>query len=231
MNRETKNIFTSISISFFFILFVNNISNSQTVSRYLFFHQNSKNDSQIKRSPLSSGYDRGRALEFSYEPIPCESMKKRAESIFGNQESVKEYEDDEISNILGDYNFDFSFEEESTFLKELDNEAEQAILKQQTEIELANMEKLKNNVASYTAKVEAKKKRDKEAELERNNPSKGSENIGLHNPLYPYEDNEGTDDSESYEFVFDKNGKLKIKKPISENATETKELNKISNPN
>ena len=231
MKRNIINLFTSIGVSLFFILFVNNISSSQTVDRYLFLHQNSKNDSQIKRSPLSSGYDRGRALEFIYEPIPGESMKKRAESIFGKQEGVKEYEDDEISNILGDYNFDFTYEEESTYLKELDNEAEQAILKQQTEIELANMEKLKNNVASYAAKVEAKKKRDKEAELERNNPSKASEKNGLHNPLYPSENSEGVDDSESYEFVFDKNGKLRIKKNISENASDTKDLNKISNPN
>ncbi|MBP5470639.1 MAG: hypothetical protein J6Z11_15510, partial [Candidatus Riflebacteria bacterium] len=95
------------------------MSNSQTVSKRIFLHQNRKNDSQIKSSPLSSGYDNNNFFEVSYEPIPTEAMKRRAKAIFGDQ-IIKIDKDEESSSILGISNLDdFSYGEQSAILKDL----------------------------------------------------------------------------------------------------------------
>ena len=54
---------------------------SQTIYRYVYPHQNRKNDSQIKPSPYASGYYNYKPIEFSYEPVPTESMKEKAKRV------------------------------------------------------------------------------------------------------------------------------------------------------
>ena len=145
---------------------------SQTIYRYVYPHQNRKNDSQIKPSPYASGYYNYKPIEFSYEPVPTESMKEKAKRVLDSLPvAQEESEEEDIEKILGGMNFDsFSFGEQSTIIKELEEEAKTAIAKQETEAEKALLAKRKTNVASYAASVEAKKQRDKEAELAAQNP-------------------------------------------------------------
>ena len=224
MISRLKSAFVTI-FSAFIILSSYHISCSQTINRYLFLHQNGKNDSQIRRSPLSSGYDKGKYYEFNYEPVPGEVMREKAKIVIPDNENINDEEKEDIEKILGGYNFDFSYEEESTFLKELDAEAEQAILKQQLEKERASIEKQKSNIASYTARVEAKKLREKEAlERAKNPPEEKDPRTTM--PDYFYEDDKKEDeDSESFELISDKDGKIRIKKPSNkENASDTSKI-------
>ncbi len=204
----------AIVIACFIFIFSNNISYSQTINRYLFLHQNNKNDPQIKSSPLSSGYYRDKAVEFSYEPVPTEAMKKRIKSIFGDKiYNDNEEEDDDISKILGNSNMDeFSFGEQSTIIQELDDEGNQAIIKQESEKEKAYLEKRKINVASYAASVEAKKKRDLESA---NKPKPEKQEIKPISPWDYYEETEDENASDTFEIISGKDGKIKIKTPAS----------------
>ena len=107
---------------------------SQTIYRYVYPHQNRKNDSQIKPSPYASGYYNYKAIEFSYEPIPTESMKEKAKRVLDSLPKAQEEEsgEEDIEKILGGMNFDsFSFGEQSTIIKELEEEAKSAISKQE----------------------------------------------------------------------------------------------------
>lgn len=209
----------TLFIACFLIFLSNSMSNSQTVSKRIFLHQNRKNDSQIKSSPLSSGYDNNIFCEFSYEPIPTEAMKRRAKAIFGDQ-TKKTDEDEEASSILGISNLDdFSYGEQSTILKDLEAEANQTILKQQAEQEKQYKEKLKRNVASYTASVEAKKKRDFEAAERKGEPEEKP-----HTPKSPfeyYEEENNDNNYESYEIITDSDGKIRIKSPGSSSTSNT----------
>ena len=208
------------------IILSNSMSNSQTVNKYLFLHQNRKNDSQIKSSPLSSGYDNNQSFEFTYEPIPTEAMKRRAKSIFGDQEMTKSGEDEETSSILGMSNLDdFSYGEQSAIIKDLEAEANQTILKQQAEQEKLYKEKLKRNVASYTASVEAKKKRDLEAAMKKEEPSEKPNTPK--SPFEYYEEPNYDDNSESYEIITGSDGKIRIISPGSTSSNTTI----ASNPN
>ncbi len=193
---------------------------SQTIYRYVYPHQNRKNDSQIKPSPYASGYYNYKPIEFSYEPIPTESMKEKAkrvlESLPVNQEEESKEED--IEKILGGMNFDsFSFGEQSTIIKELEEEVKTAIAKQETEAEKALLAKRKTNVASYAASVEAKKQRDKEAELAAQNPA--TQEQQPENPWGEWGEwsEEESDASGSVEITYGKDGKIKIKAPSSNN--------------
>ncbi len=193
---------------------------SQTIYRYVYPHQNRKNDSQINPSPYASGYYNYKPIEFSYEPIPTESMKEKAkrvlESLPVNQEEESKEED--IEKILGGMNFDsFSFGEQSTIIKELEEEVKTAIAKQETEAEKALLAKRKTNVASYAASVEAKKQRDKEAELAAQNPA--TQEQQPENPWGEWGEwsEEESDASGSVEITYGKDGKIKIKAPSSNN--------------
>ncbi len=199
------------------IILSNSMSNSQTVNKYIFLHQNRKNDSQIKSSPLSSGYDNNQSFEFTYEPITTEAMKKRARSIFGDQEITQSREDEETSSILGMSNLDdFSYGEQSAIIKDLEAEANQTILKQQAEQEKLYKEKLKRNVASYTASVEAKKKRDLEAAMKREEPAEKPNTPK--SPFEYYEEPNYDDNSESYEIITGSDGKIRIISPGSNSS-------------
>ena len=220
-----------ISIACFILFYSNNISYSQNINRYLFLHQNKKNDSQIKPSPLASGYYKDKALEFSYEPVPTEAMKKRIKSIFGDnifeKKEYEETEDEDISKILGDSSInEFSFGEQSTIIQDLDAEVDQAILKQQAEIEKANIEKRKSNVASYAASVEAKKRRDKEA---KENPSKPKTESKPKSPWEYYEEDEEENATDTFEIIAGKDGKIKIKTPATNSVASS--TNQASPPN
>ena len=215
-----------IVLGCFVLLYSNNISYSQNTNRYLFLHQNKKNDSQIKQSPLASGYYNGKAFEFTYEPDPTEAMKKRIKSIFGDNffdKKEEETEDEDISKILGSSNMnDFSFGEESTIIQELDAEVDLTILRQQSEIEKANIEKRKSNVASYAASVEAKKKRDKEAAEK---PVKPQQESKPTSPWDLYEETEEENASDTFEIISGKDGKIKIKAPAANSvATNTNQV-------
>ena len=218
-----KKIVTGLfSISLSFSIF-SIPAQAQTIHRYLFPHQNRKNDSQIKPSPYSSGYYNYNPIEFSYEPVPTETMKKRAKIILDSQPTNQEQEteDEDIEKILGGMNFDsFSFGEQSTIIKELEEEANLAITKQQEDAEKARLAKRKNNIASYAASVEAKKQRDKEAELAAQNPEKPEQT-----PENPWGDwgelgEEESDASDSVEITYGKDGKIKIKAPSNNNTTQ-----------
>lgn len=124
---------------------------SQTINRYIFPFPNRKNDSQIRVSPLFNGYHRNKALEFSYEPMPTESMKEKAKSV------TEEYSETESINFLNEHKFINYYEPQSNLLKELESEAKLAIKKQQENSEKELLEIQKNNIASYTAKLKAKK--------------------------------------------------------------------------
>ena len=195
---------------------------SETINRYLFPHQNRKNDSQIRPSPYSSGYYNYKPIEFSYEPVPTEMMKKRAKTILDSLPAQKEQETEEedIEKILGGMNFDsFSFGEQSTIIKELEEEANLAINKQQEDAEKARLAKRKSNIASYAASVEAKKQRDKEAELAALNPDTPEET--QENPWAEWGDwsEDDPDASDTVEITSGKDGKIKIKAP-SNNTNE-----------
>ena len=99
-------------------------------------------------------------------------MKEKAKRVLDSLPvAQEESEEEDIEKILGGMNFDsFSFGEQSTIIKELEEEAKTDIAKQETEAEKALLAKRKTNVASYAASVEAKKQRDKEAELAAQNP-------------------------------------------------------------
>lgn len=129
---------------------------SQTINRYIFPHPNRKNDSQISYSPYSSGYNTSKALEFSYEPIPTVSMKNRANSIIPQKSTLKEYKYYNEESKLDSF-----YEQQSNFLKDLDNEANLAIQKQKEETEKAQLIEQQNNIASFTAYLKSKKKPDK----------------------------------------------------------------------
>ena len=190
---------------------------SQTIYRYVYPHQNRKNDSQIKPSPYSSGYYNYKPIEFSYEPIPTESMKEKAQRVLDSLPKTQEEENEEedIEKILGGMNFDsFSFGEQSTIIKELEEEAKNAIAKQEIEAEKALLAKRKTNVASYAASVEAKKQRDKEAELAAQNPEIPED---PDNPWAEWGDwsEDDSDASDTVEITSGKDGKIKIKAPSS----------------
>ncbi len=192
---------------------------SQTIYRYVYPHQNRKNDSQIKPSPYASGYYNYKPIEFSYEPIPTESMKEKAKRVLDSLPvAQEESEEEDIEKILGGMNFDsFSFGEQSTIIKELEEEAKTAIAKQETEAEKALLAKRKTNVASYAASVEAKKQRDKEAELAAQNPESPEQQP--ENPWGEWGEwsEEESDSSGSVEITYGKDGKIKIKAPSSNN--------------
>lgn len=192
---------------------------SQTIYRYVYPHQNRKNDSQIKPSPYASGYYNYKPIEFSYEPVPTESMKEKAKRVLDSLPvTQEEREEEDIEKILGGMNFDsFSFGEQSTIIKELEEEAKAAIAKQETEAEKALLAKRKTNVASYAASVEAKKQRDKEAELAAQNPESPEQHP--ENPWGEWGEwsEEESDASGSVEITYGKDGKIKIKAPSSNN--------------
>ena len=192
---------------------------SQTIYRYVYPHQNRKNDSQIKPSPYASGYYNYKPIEFSYEPVPTESMKEKAKRVLDSLPvAQEESEEEDIEKILGGMNFDsFSFGEQSTIIKELEEEAKTAIAKQETEAEKALLAKRKTNVASYAASVEAKKQRDKEAELAAQNPESPEQQP--ENPWGEWGEwsEEESDSSGSVEITYGKDGKIKIKAPSSNN--------------
>lgn len=192
---------------------------SQTIYRYVYPHQNRKNDSQIKPSPYASGYYNYKPIEFSYEPVPTESMKEKAKRVLDSLPvAQEESEEEDIEKILGGMNFDsFSFGEQSTIIKELEEEAKTAIAKQETEAEKALLAKRKTNVASYAASVEAKKQRDKEAELAAQNPESPEQHP--ENPWGEWGEwsEEESDASGSVEITYGKDGKIKIKAPSSNN--------------
>ena len=192
---------------------------SQTIYRYVYPHQNRKNDSQIKPSPYASGYYNYKPIEFSYEPVPTESMKEKAKRVLDSLPvAQEESEEEDIEKILGGMNFDsFSFGEQSTIIKELEEEAKAAIAKQETEAEKALLAKRKTNVASYAASVEAKKQRDKEAELAAQNPESPEQHP--ENPWGEWGEwsEEESDASGSVEITYGKDGKIKIKAPSSNN--------------
>ncbi|MBQ3643068.1 MAG: hypothetical protein II961_00590 [Candidatus Riflebacteria bacterium] len=209
-----------LSINLFFLL-LSIPAESQTINRYIFPYPNRKNDSQIRNSPYTSGYYNYKPIEFSYEPVPTESMKEKANRVIDFPKLQKtEDEEEDIEKILGGMDFDsFSFGEESTIIKELEEEANIAISKQQEEAEKALLAKRKSNVASYAASVEAKKQRDKEAELAALNPPQPT------NPEYnpwgdwsEYDENE-ENGSDTVEITSDKDGKIKIKAPSNNNNT------------
>ena len=188
---------------------------SQTIYRYVYPHQNRKNDSQIKPSPYASGYYNYKPIEFSYEPIPTEPMKEKAKRVLDSLPKAQEEEsgEEDIEKILGGMNFDsFSFGEQSTIIKELEEEAKSAISKQEIESEKALLAKRKTNIASYAASVEAKKQRDKEAELAAKNPETPE------NPYNPWAEwgdwsEDDPDASDTVEITSGKDGKIKIKAP------------------
>ena len=195
---------------------------SQTIYRYVYPHQNRKNDSQIKSSPYASGYYNYKPIEFSYEPIPTESMKEKAKRVLDSlPKAQEESEEEDIEKILGGMNFDaFSFGEQSTIIKELEEEANYAISKQEIEAEKALLAKRKTNVASYAASVEAKKQRDKEAELAAQNP------VTPETPENPWAEwgdwsEEDPDASDTVEITSSKDGKIKIKAPSSNSNQPT----------
>ncbi|MBQ2591900.1 MAG: hypothetical protein II567_01290 [Candidatus Riflebacteria bacterium] len=192
---------------------------SQTIYRYVYPNQNRKNDSQIKPSPYASGYYNYKPIEFSYEPVPTESMKEKAKRVLDSLPvAQEESEEEDIEKILGGMNFDsFSFGEQSTIIKELEEEAKTAIAKQETEAEKALLAKRKTNVASYAASVEAKKQRDKEAELAAQNPESPEQQP--ENPWGEWGEwsEEESDSSGSVEITYGKDGKIKIKAPSSNN--------------
>ena len=200
---------------------------SQTINRYLYPYPNRKNDSLIKPSPYSSGYYNYKPIEFSYEPVPTESMKERAKRILDSLPKSQEQssEDEDIEKILGGMNFDsFSFGEQSTIIKELEEEANLAITKQQDEAELAKLAKRKSNIASYAASVEAKKQRDREAELAAQNPNKPEQPTV--NPWGDWGDwsewsEESSDASDTVEITSGKDGKIKIKSQNENNQPPT----------
>lgn len=137
---------------------------SQNLDKYVIIHKNRKNDSQIKPSPLASGYEKNEAYEFGYEPIPTEAMKKRVKNII--KPSIKEERMEEEPDIFGaGYENELFLEQSSTLLQELDEEAAKAILNQKASALAAASAKRKINIASYAASVEAKKQREKEAAL------------------------------------------------------------------
>lgn len=189
---------------------------SQTIYRYVYPHQNRKNDSQIKPSPYASGYYNYKPIEFSYEPIPTESMKEKTKKVLDSlPKTQEESEEEDIEKILGGMNFDsFSFGEQSTIIKELEEEANYAITKQEIEAEKALLAKRKINVASYAASVEAKKQRDKEAELAAQNPETPEK---PDNPWAEWGDwsEDDPDASDTVEIISGKDGKIKIKSPTS----------------
>jgi hypothetical protein len=210
-----------LSINLFFLL-LSIPAESQTINRYVFPYPNRKNDSQIRNSPYTSGYYNYKPIEFSYEPVPTESMKEKANRVIDFSKLQKtEDEEEDIEKILGGMDFDnFSFGEESTIIKELEEEANIAISKQQEEAEKALLAKRKSNVASYAASVEAKKQRDKEAELAALNPSQPTD--PEYNPWgdwSEYDENE-ENGSDTVEITSDKDGKIKIKAPSPNNASE-----------
>lgn len=188
---------------------------SQTIYRYVYPHQNRKNDSQIKPSPYASGYYNYKPIEFSYEPIPTESMKEKAKRVLGSMPKAQEEnsEDEDIEKILGGMNFDsFSFGEQSTIIKELEEEVNSAVAKQEIEAEKALLAQRKTNIASYAASVEAKKQRDKEAELAAQNPATPET---PENPWAEWGDwsEDDPNASDTVEITSGKDGKIKIKAP------------------
>ena len=211
---------TSSQIFLLSLLFAQIIlpSQSQTIYRYVYPHQNRKNDSQIRPSPYASGYYDYKPIEFSYEPFPTEAMKEKAQKVLNSLPTAKEEESEEedIEKILGGMNFDsFSFGEQSTIIKELEEEAKSAVAKQEIEAEKALLAQRKTNVASYAASVEAKKQRDKEAELAAKNPDTPEQPTSPWAEWGDYWSEDDPDASDTVEIISGKDGKIKIKSPTS----------------
>ena len=197
------------------IFFFNKIALTQTINKYNYLHLNRKNDSLISNSPLSSGYNNTESIEFSFEPIPTKAMKEKTKVLNDLiNVNVEENEENELEKILGSSDIDdFSYGDQSTIIQELDAEVDQAIIKQQIEEEKIKKTKRKNNIASYTASVEAKKKRNEIAQ--KNNDM---------NYIPPKEEileegEEEKDESNTFEIFADKDGKIKLKSP---STTENK---------
>lgn len=135
---------------------------SKETDKYILIHKNFRNDSLIKPSPLASGYDHCDAYEFTDRTESLDVMRKRVEKVIDKAPN----ESQEKTGIFGTEKEQYLFLEESgTLLQELDEEAFNAIIDQKTASEAAVILRRQSNMASYAASVEAKKKRDKEAEV------------------------------------------------------------------
>lgn len=146
---------TSKSIAGLMLILLCTEAYSQTVSRYIILHRNKRNESIVKPSPLASGYDKSTAIEFSFEPIPTEAMKRLAKRVIDNKKAEDCTPELNQNNILGDNSF--SIEEISDLLNEINEETAKAIETQEQQ-DLAKQEELKQQaIASYTFEVKAKK--------------------------------------------------------------------------
>ena len=198
---------------------------AQNISRYIILHRNRKNESVVKPSPLAFGYSKTTAIEFVYEPEPTEAMKKRVERIFGSQAEESKKEEEEIKQeayeILGNNSMLFS-EETNTLLQEIQEETEIAINVQKQQA-LAKLElQRKQNIASYTASVEAKIRRAKEALLK---PPEEEEEEPVWSefsePYWGTDLEEEAEDENSVILVTDSSGKISRVTPRKKDTTAT----------
>ena len=186
----------NLLISLFFLLVSYLPVYSQTTfNRYIFTHPNRKNDSQIKPSPLAMPDNNSSGLEFNYKSVPSKGMEKKVKRIFGN--SINEEDDADFD--LEDYYFDNS----SIILEELEEEANKKILKQRKQTEQEIIEKQKMNIASFTAQIKARKKREEEKNISEQELEE-TETAELTN-------NTQSDIPQSYEISVGSDGKVKLK--------------------
>lgn len=187
---------------------------SQSLDKYIIIHKNRKNDSQIKPSPLASGYEKNEAHEFTYEPVPTEAMKKRIKAVIDPNRGIELQEKE--SDIFGaDYENELFLEESGTLLQELDEEAAKAIANQKAAAMAATVAKRNINLASYTASVEAKKKRAREAATiaatENKNQTSTLSQTAYYEEEYEEPDLEEEEASDSFTITGSQGGKIQIK--------------------